>query len=410
MRNALLGILAVALAGSATAAPRGPSSAASSQLTARLEAIRISYRVDPDSAERAEALADRIVDGTISGRDLREPKNAKLFLHLAAGAREPKVVAAALDGLSRTWSREGRGARPKVDKDFRAVVEGRLADGAGPVRAGALSAARLIIGGQKTDAKMLAQVVKIAGAKSGPDRVAAMEALFNVRDFQIPKAWPGNVKAQIIAAHLPNLDHDDLAVVVVALKNLARAAYPAMPENAKLQAKARALATHARPEVRGEAVQLLANLATGADLDKGDRALLIAALADPHPFVRAAAAMACGSTGDLALAHGLMGLMADDGAAKLVLTGFKTLDGEPGQVRLPTHAERVDETALESLKVLTAKSKFKFDYDSLGGKGRQALRAKAVAGARAWYAENEKKLPKAPAAPAPAAEGAPAAP
>ena len=360
-----------------------------------LDGVRISYVVTPNTAERAESLADDIKAGDLSNSDARNGENAHLFLHLAAGARTEPVVIGALNAMRMSWSRSKHASRPTVDADYRTVVLARLGDKSPQVRAAALRAIRPLLTGDKPHTGALKRVIRIATGKSAAGRVAALTALFNVRDFQLPKVRPGERKAQIITAHIENLGHKKSEVVAVAANNLVRTAFKGMPKQAEIAKAAIGLLEHPNPGVQGLGLRLAAATAGKAEREVV-LAHILAGLSHSNAYVRASAADALARGEFLAGIHGLIALLDDSGSALYVVDGFKALDGDKGEIKLRLPGKRVDEVALTALQSLTKESKRPFKFAGLGAKERNAARAKAVSDAKAWYTANQKSLPPAP--------------
>ena len=247
MRALLLGLLAMSIA----------------QATPMTE-IEITYEPDAWAAGKADTIAAQVPTG-VPRAELLNHRNGAPFLHLAARNADARVVAAALLGMARTWSRTGKGDRPKVDADFRKVVLARLGDANGKVVAAALGAVRLLTGGIKPDAVALDRVLKLAVKGTAPGRAAAIDALVNVRAFQLPRAVPGDVKGRVVAAILPALDAKAPFLVATAAHRLARSAYVQMPHRDKLAAAAKRLEGHADPGVRAMALLIAARVAKATE-------------------------------------------------------------------------------------------------------------------------------------------------
>lgn len=389
MRFALVALCALSLVGTAHAQKQTP--------------VKLSGTPDAAVVTGANSLADQVRGAQFPHITRRDPALARQFLWLAATHPEPEVVAAALDGMGRTFARRKHKERPTVDENFRKVVRARLGSKAGVVQMQALRAARLIIGDEKVDAGTLDKMIELAEKGSTTARVAAIRALGNVRDFQIAKARPGDAKAKVVKAILPALSAPDAVLQAVAADRLGRSAYPDMPERAPVLEAARGLLTHADAAVRATALMLAARVAKPADVASLS-APVMAGLAAAEPFVRAAAAEAAATLKLTAAAHAIVPLLDDAGKATAELRP-KGLDGKKDRILLrPETSARVDEVALYALETLSAglPAAARHKVTSLSGRDRDARRAKAVADAKAWYAAQKGALPPAPAAPAPA--------
>ena len=352
--------------------------------------IQISYEPDTLDAGRADTLA-RDARSTLPSATLGDSRNARPFLHLAARNADATVVAAALSGMARGWSRTGKGGRPKVNGDYSKVVLTRLGDPDGRVVAAALKAARLLTGGEKPHAKTIAKVINLAEKGKPPARVAAIDSLVNVRAFQVARPMGGGDKAKVVAAITPALSAAEPYVVAAAVNRLARAAYPAIPKRDELAAAAKRLDGHRDPGVRGMALVLAARIATAAE--KAELAARVReGLGDKSAFVRAAAAEAAGALGDRSMVHDLVTRLDDPGGAEHEVGGFQALDGSKGGVQLRIEDRRVDLAALRAIKDL---SKGSLEYKRPAGAKRDAMRREAIAAAHAWYEKSKASLPKA---------------
>jgi hypothetical protein len=391
MRFALVALCALSLVGTAHAQKQTP--------------VKLGGTPDAAVVTGANDLAEQVRGAQFPHITRRDPALARQFLWLAATHPEPEVVAAALDGMGRTFARRKHKERPTIDENYRKVVRARLGSKAGVVQMNALRAARLIIGDEKVDAGTLSKMTEMAEKGSTTARIAAIRALGNVRDFQIAKARPGDAKAKVVKAILPALGASDTTLQAIAADRLGRSAYPELPERAKVLEAAKGLLTHKEAAVRAPALMLAARLAKPADA-AALAGPVMAGLADADPFVRAAAAEAAATLKMTAAAHALVGLLDDAGKAMAELRP-KGLDGKKDRVVLrPETSTRVDEVALYALESLSAglPAAARHKVQPLSGRDRDDRRTKAVEAAKAWYAAHKGALP-----PAPAAAAAPAA-
>ncbi|MCA9541244.1 MAG: hypothetical protein KC620_20225 [Myxococcales bacterium] len=354
--------------------------------------------VDDADKTRAAELMSKAKNGHFDRRTERDVANARAFLHLAAHHPDPNITAAALLGLGRTWDRARNTAgRPVIDADYIAVVRARLGAAEGQVQQGALRAARLPLGEDKPDAAIINAVMALIEKGTPPAQLAGIEAIYNVRSFQRPKPRDPALKARIVTALLAAVDAPEEYVAAQAISRLAQVATPDMPKAAELGEKAKALASHRSPAVRGHALMLAAALAGPKATPPELTARLIAALADKQPYVRGTAAGIIGARGLLAGTHALMPLLDDKAKTTLRVGGYTQLDGQKG--RLNFRAEgggRVDEATLRAVSELAKASKTPFESPPLVGRKRAERRAKGIAEAKAWYAAQKAKLPPAP--------------
>lgn len=387
MRLGLLFTFVFALAGLPAFASAGPP------------AVKLKKPLAAAEADAATALASQVRNGRFIGAAERDPANGRLFLHLAATHDDPAVIAASLRAMSYTWRRQPRrgGKRPVMDADYIAVVKARLGASEDAVRAQALRAARLPIGGKKPDVAVIDQVLTILARPAVPDQLAALTSVANVSDFSSNRATRGPLKAKVTKAVLPLLDSKEPIVVATALYRLAKAAFPGMPEARALAGHSLRLAKHPEPAVRGESLRLAAGLA-GKKPDNQLIGRLTMALKDPNGYVRAVAVELLTQFKHVPSTHAIMGLIEDEAAAVHKLSGPKTLDGRDGSRRFRAEsARRVDVVALRAVDRLT--NGIGPDLKSTPkGKNKKKARAKAVKDAKAWYGKHKGKLPAAPAA------------
>lgn len=359
-----------------------------------------------DEVALADALVGRMRDGRFVGADERNPDHGRAFLHLAASSTDPTVVAAALRALAYTWRREPRNnaRRPAMNADYVKVVSARLADSEGRVRNEALRAARLPLGGAKPEAGVLDAVLKMLASPNEADRLAAIEAVYNVRDFSTARQTQGPLKERVVRALLPLLDDKAPHILAATLYAFAQAGYPGMPEAKTIEAKALRLAKHPEAAVRAEALRVAVALA-GKKADDRLRERLMGALGDEAPYVRASATELLAEVKYLPAVHALMKLIEDGAKSTRKVDGYRDLSGQPGSRRFrPETGGRVDVVALRAIDVLTDTVDAKFDCTPRGRDQKQARQA-AVEKAREWYAANQGKIPQ-PKFGAPAAGGA----
>ena len=374
----LIGVLAIATAAQAQ----------------KQEPVKLAGTPKAEVLAAATKLADQVRGGRFPHVVRRDPALAQQFLWLAATHAEPEVVAASLEGMSRTFSRRAHKDRATVDENYRAVVRARLASTAGAVQRHALRAARQIMGDDKVDLATLDGVLALATGGSPAARIEAIRALTNVRDFQLPKARPGEIKAKVVKAIASDLSHADTAVVAVALDRLARSAYPDLPMRDALMTQARTLMASTEPAVRGNALILLGRLGKPGD-GKVLGAEMVKAMGDSSPFVRAQAAEAAAALKHRPAIHAIARLLDDAAGTRVEMKPYKDLEGKSQRLRLqPDGGVRVDEAAIYALQLMTEgdASAERFKAPSIAGRDREPRRSKAVAQAKAWYAARKDKI------------------
>ena len=180
------------------------------------------------------------------------------------------------------------------------------------------------------------------------------------------------------------------------LRGVRRAHAARLAEKELLREKATALLGHADPGVRGRAAELLAAAADDGDEAKQAVAmLLLPLLKDTHPATRSHAVLALAWLGHPGAVHELMPLIADRTKDRYVLSGFKHLSGDPGEIEHGGEGT-VGQTVLFALQRLAVHTDEKLAY-RLRRDGSAEDRASAEAQAKAWYDKMKAKLPRLPA-------------
>ncbi len=393
MRNLLSLLL---LLGSASALPSSVVSVETSAKS-KLKRVKLKRQADEQTKALMVTLSEYIMGDELHPMEERKPSNGIAFLHLAASAKQPKVVALALRSMARTWrsSPSKRSVRPVMDEDYHAVVMARVNSKNPQIRSGALSAGRMLLIGNRPNPEFLKQILKMATQAPIPDQIAAIAMLYNVRDYQIPKPRPGNRKSKIIAELLSNLEGDETLSIMATLRSLNRISFVGMPQSKRLSKVCVKLLEHKEPRVQGGAALLLSSIA------QGQKKVLIPRfqemLQSEYSFLRAIAITGLASFGDLSSAHAMVKLTGDSGKSESLLGGFKDLNGKPGRIKLRVPGGvQINGVALFGLQLLTRDWKAPFSYESFGSRDRQEGRKKGIKAAKSWYKANKAKLPKAP--------------
>jgi HEAT repeat protein len=240
-------------------------------------------------------------------------------LVLAAGkSSDPRLVAAALEQAAVAEDRRWR-----LHPEAGPIILTHLASADAAVRAAAVDASRQLMIEERveqtaTRAWISAGHQEVKGSLCriatddplAPTRVRAIQALSHLYNH----ADDPQVAAALFAA----LSDGDAAVVSTALGRLVDEGYR-LPHRPRFVEAATRLLGHADPGVRGRAALLLAGVARAERVGASAAAAIEPLLADPHPFVRAAAATAIarlGATGALAK---LLPLLDDPGEARYEL-------------------------------------------------------------------------------------------
>lgn len=366
------------------------------------ESSGLDFQPNAEQRRKLDELRARLKqdERRFAAEDARRKDNAKLFTYMAATSDEPVVVEAALEAIQSSYSsRSSLKEAPDADLDRVLVKHLRSADPA--IASSAFRAARIPLMSDAPGAELVGALLEMAReGEAPPRRQAALEALDLLR--------PTGRSAEVLAAFEAALSAAEAHIVSTALFALAQSgpSFAAHPERRAdaLGPKVTALTAHPDPGVRGRALSLLAELdwlsSAGARFEKA-RALL----KDGHPHVRAQAAAVLGRLGEVAAVHSLIEAVSDLAPAHYDLSGWRTLDGRPGNIAhvLPGR-RRVADAALHALGVLSARSgdepaAFEPLRVAVGGPGADdsAVRKNAEL-ARAWYERERAHIPRQPAA------------
>lgn len=305
----------------------------------------------PDAAQRRkidELLAGlRPGDARFPQSELGKRDSAQLFMYLAGTSDDRAVVLASLDAIQSAYSsRSSKKEAP--DRDLERVLLKHIVS-TDPARAqAAFRAARIPLMTEQAGGELQSELVRISGAESNPGlRWAALEAL----NLLPPDRRSPAVLRSFLDAALEEPGIALAALLALSASDRALRAAPELREAAL--ARVQALATAEDPGVRGTALQVLVALDPAALSEVSTMAR--AALADPHPYVRAQGAWALGTqrVGEAGDIHLLMPLVDDLAEARVVVRGPRGLDGKeletPRKVR---GGQSVAEVALLAVKSL----------------------------------------------------------
>ena len=395
---AILAVLGLALAGcpSGDDAGKGKTDAPKADAKKDEEAapsgdgvIAIQTTLTDAEKKSATDLAAKVKRGKFPWAEQAKKENANLFLHLAASSDKPEIVAAALHGMSRSWTYwKKNDKKMHVNEDYQKVVRARLGSADTNVLGRAIEAAPNAIAVDNPDKDVIDTLAKMAKDHANPAaRVAAADAIARSKDFQ--------KNEEIVTALLDALDDKEAYVVSTALFRMQFSAYSIVKKE-ELYAKAKELLKHADQGVRGRAAVFAANLAQSNEQKKELGDLIFPMLKDQAPFVRSYAATALSTLKRKDAIHAFMDML-DDVEKNSYNIKYTKLTGEPGTVHHDGSAwSRVDDAVLYSLKSMTwSLGDSKFQYGKINYKTVDQDLGAAKKEARAWYKKNKKDLPPA---------------
>lgn len=352
-------------------------------------ALTIGTKLTDEQKKAATELAAKVKRGKFPWAEQAKKENAELFLHLAATSDKKEVVAAALHGMSRSWTYwKKNDKKMHVNEDYQAVVRARLGSSDDNILGRAIEAAPNAIAVDNPDKAVVSKLAAMAkGHKNAAARVAATDAIARAKDFQ--------KNADIVDALLDALDDKEAYVVSTALFRMQFSAYSIVKKDA-LYAKAKELLGHKDQGVRGRAAVFAANLAQSNDQKKELGGLIFPMLKDEAPFVRSYAATALSTLKRQDAIHAFMGMLEDTEKNSYNIK-YTKLTGEPGTVHHDGSAwSRVDDAVLYSLKSMTwSMGDKKFQYGKINYKTVDKDLAAAKKEAKAWYKKHKKDLPPA---------------
>jgi len=382
-------LVAFSLPAAAQIAPKASNASAAddgAKSFTALTAVKLGFQPSPAVQVRINLLNAQGGHGEWVRRPNEE--DALAYLATAAQGHKPKVVAHALKGMARSWSLRGEiGAR--INDDYIKVVRARLQKGPKRVRVAAFEAARQLLTKRPILKGVLSDVLAALEAPNSTIRFFAVRSLFNVSEFQVPKARKGRLKGKITAAVIPLLDDSKASVVAATADVLARVGFDSMPHRKKIIAKAKTLLTHPKAKVRGTALALWSTLAK-----KTERPALLNALrkglTDDHGYVRGVAAEALSGLGNLAAIHELAALLKDKSK-----TALKLKKGQKYGPRLVLGARtgrQVRIVAMRGMSTLTKKQRSAFPKvhpkELFGRKLEKSIRR-----AETYYESEKKRFP-----------------
>lgn len=349
-------------------------------------AVQLDFQPDEAELRALEELRARLspTERRFPIRDARKKDNAKLFTYMAATSTESTVVEAALEAMRTSYSPSST-KKQTPDADVDRVLLKYLASDDERLLGAALAAARIPLMGAPS-AELLGRIRELAGSESRPPavRYAAVEVLNLVP--------PERRTAEFLATLGALLSSSEAYLVSAALDalGLTGTALGTYPERAReVSARVVALTEHPDPGVRGRALIQLSALDAEAEASK--RAL--AALADPHPYVRSAACAALATVGRRSAIHHIVEQVGDKQPAVYELSVPSILGEANSLVHVVPGRASVSESALYALGELSGGE---LPY-RLGARHTTAQAwDESIAAARAWYEKVAPSIPREP--------------
>lgn len=340
---------------------------------------------DEATVKLAEQLGQKIADGKLEYKEKNEKSNGPGFLYLASTSEDPKVLAEALDGMSKTYSSYTRSdKRNPVDEAYVATVSKHLASEDKAVRYWALQAAgQALI--ENPDSGPIASLNKIASDdKELGARYEALESLAKNRDW--------DKSDETVQVFLKALE-DEPAVISIALFRL-EGKVRSISSKEEFASRTRALLKHQDPGVRGRATKI----STQVVADDGQAELaseLEGMLKDENAFVRSEAAEALAHLRHLSSTEKIVALL-DDHEKNTYDIKFDNLLGRKDTVHHDGSAwSRVDDSALHALETMSVRlGDKKFTYAKIDYKKVDEDIAREVKRAKDWFKANQAELAK----------------
>jgi HEAT repeat protein len=267
-------------------------------------------------------------------------------------------------------------SKVQPDADFIKVVNKHLVSEDPKVALRALRAARTAITGKSANKELVDAVVSLKQKYAdGPGRYALIDTL-RVVSFD-SRSEP------VISVFVDSLNSKDAYVLSYALQALHRSTR-SVKDTAAVNAKALSLAKHEDPGVRGRAIELLGTTGKG---DPAALAAVLAALEDPHAYVRSEAAESSARLRHAPAIHPLMKLVAQKEPNSYEITGFKQLDGSEGRLRHDGSAWGfVQDAAMNAVRSLSSGG---LKLERLEPKNLAEGLAKNATATQEWYAKNK---------------------
>lgn len=342
--------------------------------------------IDEATKAKAESLVGQVDGLSFPFEVERDVANAKAFLHLAHTAEAPNVVAAALRGMATTHATTPKPDARLVDADYHAIVAYRLASPDPTIVSAAFEAAHDSTDVEPPSAAVVDALVEIA--QYHENLTARYLALHALSEMSSPTA-------PVQAAFLRALDEPSVPFLALSLETMDFLAAKFV-DRAAVMTRLTALLASPDAGVRGQAAEVMTQMAR----DEADRKelvkLLLPLMDDPHPYPRAAAAYAMGVMRHLPAAAKLVALFDDLEPAQFRVEGWANLDGSASDKKLIVNlGDSVASVALMALSLLSTKTDAEFEYsaDLVHDERGHADYTAALAKGKAWYEANKDELP-----------------
>lgn len=359
--------------------PADVAAAASAQPAANPAGL--SFALNPGEQKKAESLIAAVDEKNwrFSPAESNKKTNARVFTFIAATSDKPAVIGAALNSMHTAYSAHAK-SKVKPDADFDKVVSKHLGSEDPKIVARALRAARTALTGKEPSKELLSAVVALKDKHAdGPGRYALIDALrvvsFDARNDAL------------MSVFTESLDSKEPYVLSYTLQALYRSTR-SIKDKAAVNAKVLQLAKHEDPGVRGRAIELLGSTGKG---DPASLEVVLAALEDPHAYVRSEAAESSARLRHAPAIHSLMKLVDQAEPNSYQLEGFKNLDGSAAVLRHDGSAWGfVQDAAMTAIRSL---SSGELKLDRIEPKSVAENLASNAKATQAWYQQNKASIP-----------------
>lgn len=354
----------------ASAAASAPASAAASapagvgyQTLKAVPPVALKLKLDAVESASAEDLIPLLKKNELKRQDLRDPANAQRFLYLAAQQKDPELVSQALLAMRVIYrpkqppikAKAKVSGKPKeapkyaiIDDHFRSVVRARMESKDDRVFDAAFTLSSKLLASEKPDEAALKIALAALGSPSPARRARAIEALYNVPDFQLDKARKGPIKERILGQILNALEKEsNPGVLVKGINAIANSAFAQMPLLPRVRALAERYKAHENVSLKASSLYLLSRIEPAKH--EALNAALTEALASPEPILRGVATLASDRLPDAVALPALLKLSADSSKPMYDFEGFVGLDGKPAQISNRFGGRRLDISALDAL-------------------------------------------------------------